>query len=770
MDSTGASSGTGNDITNPAALPPMPSTEDSNSDQNIASTGPKISESATENEETTQKILADEPAEVTNSQQPPEAAADEQVDELNNENLVKSKDEQPIEDSPEQPLEEVTPGESLGTPLNLNPPSNIPSHEPNHKIPQESQNENIQIANDIKSAVEHVLATSAASITSVAGAHATQVNTSPEDMEFNRIKSSYVNTQGEFVLENVGASMVSEVIMSSMTSTEAASAMVSPTSALFTSAPTGTGNSDQVPDYEIIDGTKIYDDGRVEIVERSVVVENIVPTKTLDPEPHMMTEQPFDGKSSGTGNNGDHQVPDIQSSVVEITANIESNNNNDSINVKPTEELNPQVAKSEAPIEQISTSQVIPTITEDEKDNKEQEKIIENSNRNINNDIKIESTEPPKEMEAQTVPPVASSEVIGTSEEPPIVASIDQSSTDNGVEISSDNLVVPSEKPILESTIPPNENFEEINHEQNEIESDDKLEDHQMENEDSQDFIGGDVDDDDIPEYDDEYDEDIGNDDQEIDIKDTDAEKNKAFIQEQLQTSGNADTGNGELNTENEIIDTTANTVSANSNNNDENKIIDSETNKNNNEFVDTKEDLPNNNEDLEVHVTGDENEEVTTEAPQGFFGSLFGGSSETTEEEKENEDTANENTKYDYFGNNNDIPQEQPYENVVDENSNNLSPDIISSDDDEKTNELKMDIDQISSHHADNNNNDEIKFYEPGDAPEYVSTENPANIDSIVQDEKPSLGKETKKISGFLKIGTGLASMCPLSCSCYDI
>ena len=394
MDSTGASSGTGNDITNPAALPQVPSPEDSNSDQNIASTGPKISESATENEETTQKILADELAEVTNSQQPPEAALDEQVDELNNENLVKSKDEQPIEDSPEQPLDEVSPGESLGTPLNLNPPSNIPSHEPNHKIPQESQNENIQIANDIKSAVEHVLATSAASITSVAGAHATQVNTSPEDMEFNRIKSSYVNTQGEFVLENV-ASMASEVIvssimaaspvvsMASMTSTAAASvasmtsAMVSPTSALFTSA--------QELDYEIIDGTKIYNDGKVEIVESVIanIVEDIVPTKTLDPEPHMMTEQPFSAAASNTGTGNDHQVPDIQSSVVEATANIESNNNNDSINVKPTEELNPQVAKSEAPMEQISTSQVV-VIPENEKVSKEEEEKASDEEESVN--------------------------------------------------------------------------------------------------------------------------------------------------------------------------------------------------------------------------------------------------------------------------------------------------------------------------------------------------------------------------------------------------
>jgi hypothetical protein len=111
-------------------------------------------------------------------------------------------------------------------------------------------------------------------------------------------------------------------------------------------------------------------------------VENIVPTKTLDPEPHMMTEQPLSAAASNAGTgSGDHQVPDIQSSVVEVTANIESNNNNDSINVKPTEELNPQVAKSEAPMEQISTSQVIVIPDEDEK---VKEEILENSNENIN--------------------------------------------------------------------------------------------------------------------------------------------------------------------------------------------------------------------------------------------------------------------------------------------------------------------------------------------------------------------------------------------------
>ena len=79
------------------------------------------------------------------------------------------------------------------------------------------------------------------------------------------------------------------------------------------------------------------------------------------------------------------------------TADIESNNSNDSINVKPNEELNPQVAKSEAPREQITTSQVIPsTNTEDEKVKKKHQekfkiaqKILENSNDNINNDKKM---------------------------------------------------------------------------------------------------------------------------------------------------------------------------------------------------------------------------------------------------------------------------------------------------------------------------------------------------------------------------------------------
>ena len=87
------------------------------------------------------------------------------------------------------------------------------------------------------------------------------------------------------------------------------------------------------------------------------------------------------------------------------------------------------------------------------------------------------------------------------------------------------------------------------------------------------------------------------------------------------------------------------------------------------------------------------------------------------------------------------------------------------------KIDELKID-DVDSSQYADNNNNDEIKFYEPGDAPEYVSTENPANIDSIVQDEKPSLGKETIKSSDFskLELALHLCVLYPAPAMTYNI
>ena len=156
------------------------------------------------------------------------------------------------------------------------------------------------------------------SIETLAGAHATQVNAGPEDMEFNRIKTSYANVQGDFVLESVASEMVSS-----------ASSVVS--SSMFSSV------SAEPLDYEIIDGTKIYDDGRFELVQETLKVD---PTKVV--EAQMMTDQP----------EMSDKVPDIQSSVMESASVNEANN--DSINVEPTEEL--KISKSEAPEVQISTT------------------------------------------------------------------------------------------------------------------------------------------------------------------------------------------------------------------------------------------------------------------------------------------------------------------------------------------------------------------------------------------------------------------------------
>merc|ERR1712051_720698 len=87
-------------------------------------------------------------------------------------------------------------------------------------------------------------------------------------------------------------------------------------------------------DYEIIDGTKIYDDGRVEIVPRQTtevpdLVFEVEPSKTIEKEPQMMTSQPQQPQSVQAVEQ--HiQVPDIQSSLVVETnsANSEGQNSN----------------------------------------------------------------------------------------------------------------------------------------------------------------------------------------------------------------------------------------------------------------------------------------------------------------------------------------------------------------------------------------------------------------------------------------------------------
>lgn len=263
--------------------------------------------------------------------------------------------EQPKDEIPattEQPVEAVNePVVENVEPVQEPQPTEVVQEEPEKDVLPETVDEMVQVLQDetlssgesntdIKDAVDKVLAT--ASLTSIAGAHATQVNASPEDMEFNRIKSTYANVQGEFVLDH---NVVASPTLSSMSTSVMSSV-----------------------DYEIIDGTKIYNDGRFEIVQDQVVE----PTKTLKDPEQMMTAQPELSNIQATS----QDAPDIQSSVVEVNNLPESNN--DSINVQPTEELNDEMFKSEAPEEHISTtmaSSLMPEakeVQQDESSNHEQ--------------------------------------------------------------------------------------------------------------------------------------------------------------------------------------------------------------------------------------------------------------------------------------------------------------------------------------------------------------------------------------------------------------
>merc|ERR1711884_943698 len=174
--------------------------------------------------------------------------------------------------------------------------------------------------------------------------------------EFNRIKTSYANVQGDFVLESVASEMVSSassVVASSMFSSVAAEPL----------------------DYEIIDGTKIYDDGRFELVQETLKVD---PTKVR--EAQMMTDQP----------EMSDKVPDIQSSVMESASVNEANN--DSINVEPTEEL--KISKSEAPEVQISTT--VPASSPQAPETPEVPKtVMDSTDVKVDDKVQVQASEDP---------------------------------------------------------------------------------------------------------------------------------------------------------------------------------------------------------------------------------------------------------------------------------------------------------------------------------------------------------------------------------------
>lgn len=97
------------------------------------------------------------------------------------------------------------------------------------------------------------------------GAHSSQVNSSPEDMEFNRIKATYSNMKGEFAPEAMASSL--------LTPSNTPSLEASMFSAVKPSASGNPGDSDA--DFEIVDGTTVYFDGP------PVSLKTLTPSKTI---------------------------------------------------------------------------------------------------------------------------------------------------------------------------------------------------------------------------------------------------------------------------------------------------------------------------------------------------------------------------------------------------------------------------------------------------------------------------------------------------------
>ena len=108
----------------------------------------------------------------------------------------------------------------------------------------------------------------------LAGAHATQVHSSPEDMEFNRIKTTYANMNGDFAPEALASSFLS------------ATPALEPTSRLFSSSVVAAASIEKSieQDFEVVDGTTIFFDAQPPSAENiSVKTADVIqPTVTAD--------------------------------------------------------------------------------------------------------------------------------------------------------------------------------------------------------------------------------------------------------------------------------------------------------------------------------------------------------------------------------------------------------------------------------------------------------------------------------------------------------
>lgn len=100
------------------------------------------------------------------------------------------------------------------------------------------------------------------------GAHSSQVNSSPEDMEFNRIKATYSNMKGEFAPEALASSLLTP-----SNSRTLEGSMVNSASA---KVPISRSAIDSNSEYEIVDGTTVYFDSQPHLSSKT-----LSPSKTV---------------------------------------------------------------------------------------------------------------------------------------------------------------------------------------------------------------------------------------------------------------------------------------------------------------------------------------------------------------------------------------------------------------------------------------------------------------------------------------------------------
>ena len=148
----------------------------------------------------------------------------------------------------------------------------------------------------------------------LAGAHATQVHSSPEDMEFNRIKTTYANMNGDFAPEALASSILS------------ATPALDKTSLLFSSSSVAAAasieSSDQ--DFEVVDGTTIFfnaqppSDG-ANVSSKITIDEEIRPSMTTAAELNIVVTQSQEQLEGGKT----EQLQKIDENLIQPSSSLE---------------------------------------------------------------------------------------------------------------------------------------------------------------------------------------------------------------------------------------------------------------------------------------------------------------------------------------------------------------------------------------------------------------------------------------------------------------